>query len=63
MVDARKCNGLNYKDVMYGEVTVRRIWNGQEFVARKVLEVKEKSGVTSIWAFDERDDVTLSEIK
>jgi len=63
MVDARKCNGLNYKDVMYGEVTVRRIWNGQEFVARKVLEVKEKNGVTSIWAFDERDDVTLSEIK
>ena len=63
VVDARNANGLNYKDVMYGEVTVKWVWNGSEFVARKVCEVKEKNGVTSIWSFDEHDDIALSEVQ
>ncbi len=63
MVDARNCNNLNYKDVMYGEVTVRWVWNGQKFEARKVLEVKENNGVTSVWTFDENDNIITSEIR
>lgn len=63
MVDARNCSNLNYKDVMYGEVAVRWIWNGQKFEARKVLEVKEKDGVTSIWTFDENDNIITSEVR
>lgn len=62
MVDARNCGRLNYTDVLYGEVTVRRVWDGQKFVLRKVIEVKEKNGVTSIWSFDEDKDVVPSEI-
>jgi hypothetical protein len=63
MVDARNCGRLNYKDVLYGEVTVRQVWDGQKFVFRKVIEVKEKNGVTSIWSFDEHKDVVPSEIQ
>jgi hypothetical protein len=63
MVDARNCTRLNYKDVLYGEVTVRRVWDGQKFVLRKVIEVKEANGVTSIWSFDEHEDVVPSEIR
>jgi hypothetical protein len=63
MVDARNCSRLKYKDVLYGEVTVRWVWNGKEFVPRKVIEVKEKNGVTSIWSFDEHKDIVLSEIR
>jgi hypothetical protein len=62
VVDARNCGRLKYKDVLYGEVTVRWVWDGQKLVARKVIEVKEKNGVTSIWSFDEHDDIVLSEI-
>jgi len=62
VVDARRCANLNYKDVMYGEVTVRWIWNGQKFVWRKVIEVKEDGGAVSIWTFGERNDVILSEL-
>ncbi len=62
MVDARNCGRLNYKDVLYGEVTVRQVWDGQKFVFRKVIEVKEANGVTSIWSFDEHKDVVPSEI-
>jgi hypothetical protein len=62
MVDARNCGRLKYNDVMYGEVTVRWIWDGQKLVPHKVIEVKEKNGVTSIWSFDEQKDVVLSEI-
>lgn len=63
IVDARNCGRLKYKDVMYGEVTVRWVWDGQKLVARKVIEVKEKNGVTSIWSFDEHKDILLSEIR
>jgi hypothetical protein len=63
VVDARGCSDLNYKDVMYGDITVRWVWNGQEFVPRKVCEVREKSGAVSTWIFGERSDVILSEIQ
>jgi hypothetical protein len=63
MVDARNCAGLKYQDVLYGEVTVRWVWDGQKLVPHKVIEVKEKNGVTSIWSFDEHKDVVLSEIR
>ncbi len=63
IVDARNCGRLKYKDVMYGEVTVRWVWDGQKLVPRKVVEVKEKNGVTSIWSFDEHKDIALSEIQ
>jgi hypothetical protein len=63
MVDARNCGGLKYQDVLYGEVTVRWVWDGEKLVPRKVIQVKEKNGVTSIWSFDEHKDVVLSEIQ
>ena len=57
-VDAR---GLD-KDVMYGEVTVRWVWNGTRFVPRKVCVVKEPNGVTSVWSFDQQGQAVLSEL-
>ena len=62
MVDARNCGRLKYKDVMYGEVTVRWVWDGAEFVAHKVVVVREKSGVVSTWSFEDRDDIVMTEI-
>jgi hypothetical protein len=53
VVDARNCPGLNYKEVMYGEVTVRWVWDGQRLVPRKVCVVQEGNGVTSVWDFDQ----------
>jgi hypothetical protein len=63
VVDARACRDMNYPEIMYGEVTVRWIWNGHDFVARKVCDVKEKSGAVSTWVFGERDDVLMTEIQ
>ena len=64
VVDARNCPGLGYKEVMYGEVTVRWVWDGQKLVPRKVCVVRESNGVTSVWDFDEHDpDVKMSEIQ
>ncbi len=64
VVDARNCRGLGYKEVMYGEVTVRWVWDGQRLVPRKVCVVKESNGVTSVWDFDEHDPaVRMSEIQ
>ena len=63
IVDARNCDKLNYKDVMYGEVTVRSVWDGQKFVPRKVCIVREKDGSSSVWTFDEQDNIKLSEIE
>jgi hypothetical protein len=63
MVDARNCGSLQYKDVLYGEVTIRWIWDGQKLVPHKVIEVREKNGVTSIWSFDEQKDVVPSNIR
>jgi hypothetical protein len=61
-VDARNCDSLNYKDVLTGEIKVRKIWNGATFEWRKVCEVKEKDGTISVWSFDENDNVILSEL-
>jgi len=55
VVDARKCPGLNYNDILYGEVTVRWVWDGARFTPHKVVVVREKSGVVSTWNLD--DDV------
>lgn len=61
-VDARNCNNLNYKNVMYGKVTVRWIWNGTQFVPQKVCVVEEEDGSSSVWSFDQQDEAVLSEI-
>ena len=61
-VDARNCNRLDYGDVMYGEVTVRWVWNGTKRVPQKVCVVEEENGVSSVWSFDQQDDAILSEI-
>lgn len=62
VVDARNSGNLNYKNVMYGEVKVRWVWNGTKLVPRKVCEVKEANGVISVWSFDDHDNIILSEI-
>ena len=62
VVDATKCKGLNYKDVMFGEVTIRWVWDGRESVPRKVCEVKEKDGTISTWSFDNGDGVVITPI-
>jgi len=63
MVDARNCDSLKYPNVMYGEITVRWVWDGVRFVPRKVCEVRESNGVVSIWSFDEKHEgVTLTEV-
>ena len=47
VVDARKCNGLKYKDLMYGEVTVQWVWEGGRRVPKKVCQVREPSGASA----------------
>ncbi len=61
-VDARRCARLKYDDVMYGEVTVRWVWDGQKLVPQKVCIVKEPNGVSTVWSFDQQDNAVLSEI-
>jgi hypothetical protein len=61
VVDARRCDGLKYKDLMYGEVTVRWVWNGGRLVPEKVCQVTEPSGVVTTWSFD-NPDVIISEL-
>ena len=61
-VDARDCNRLAYRDVMYGQVTVRWVWNGTKFAPHKVCVVEEEGGVSSVWSFDQQDEVSLSEL-
>jgi len=55
MVDARRCNSLRYPNIMYGEVSVRWVWNGAKFVPSKVCEVRESNGVVSVWNFDDQN--------
>jgi hypothetical protein len=62
-VDARKCDSLRYPNVMYGEITARRVWNGTTFEWRTVCEVKERNGTTTIWNLDDRHEgVVISEL-
>jgi hypothetical protein len=63
VVDATQCKALNYKDVMFGEITAQWVWDGQKEVLRKVCRVKEKDGTISIWTFDDRDDIVLSQLQ
>jgi hypothetical protein len=61
VVDATGCQDLDYKDVMYGEVAVRWVWNGEKLVPQKVCIVEEGNGVRSVWGFDANDEIVLSE--
>jgi len=61
IVDARNSGNPKYKDLMYGEVTVRWVWNGGKFVPQKVCIVDEGSGVTSVWSFDQQNGVRITE--
>jgi len=61
-VDARNTRQLPYNDVMYGDVTVRWVWNGSKFVPQRVCVVKEKDGVSSVWSFDQPGNAVVSEI-
>ena len=61
-VDARGVRQSSYNDVMYGDVTVRWVWDGSRFVPQKVCVVKEKDGVSSVWSFDQVGDAVVSEI-
>jgi hypothetical protein len=62
VVDARKCDGLKYKDLMYGEVTVQWVWEGGKGVFKKVCQVREPSGTVSTWSFDNNDGIVISEL-
>ncbi len=61
-VDARHCPGLNFPEIMYGEVTVRWVWDGSKFVPRKVCVVNAPNGVTTVWSFDHPGGAILTEI-
>jgi hypothetical protein len=56
MVDARNTGNPKYARIMYGEVTVRWLWDGAQNVPKKVCIVDEGNGVTSIWSFDDHDE-------
>jgi len=63
MVDARACRSLNYPNIMYGEITVRWVWNGTKLEPHKVCEVKGDDGIVTIWSFDDRHEgVYISEV-
>jgi hypothetical protein len=62
VVDARRCNGLKYKDLMYGEVTIQWVWEGGKRVPKKVCQVREPSGIISTWSFDNNDGIVISEL-
>ena len=61
-VDARGVAHLGYPEVMYGEITVRWIWNGHKLVPCKVVEVTERDGTVTVWSFDDQDNVTITEL-
>ena len=62
IVDARNCFGLNYDQVMRGEVSTRMVWNGRTFVSQKVCVVQERKGVASIWSFEQTRKAVISEM-
>jgi hypothetical protein len=61
-VDARNIGQSSYNNVMYGDVTVRWVWNGSKFVPQRVCVVKEKDGVSSVWSLDQPGNAVVSEI-
>jgi len=61
IVDARNSGNPKYKDLLYGEITVRWIWNGVKFIPQKVCIVDEGNGVTSTWSFDQKNGITITE--
>jgi hypothetical protein len=61
IVDARSTGNPKYKDLMYGEITVRWVWNGGKFVPQKVCVVDEGNGTSSVWSFDQQNGVTITE--
>ncbi|MBN1508543.1 MAG: hypothetical protein JW955_16965 [Sedimentisphaerales bacterium] len=61
IVDARNTGNPKYKDLMYGEITVRWVWNGGKFVPQKVCVVDEGNGASSVWSFDQQNGVTVTE--
>lgn len=63
MVDARNSKDLDCDKIMYGEVTVRLIWNGTKLVPQKVCVVEGEDGVNTVWSFDQPPEgVVISEI-
>jgi hypothetical protein len=62
VVDATRCNGLKYKDLMYGEVTIQWVWEGGKRMPKKVCLVREPSGVISTWSFDNSDGIVITEL-
>ena len=62
VVDARGVRQSSYNNVMYGDVTVRWVWNGSKFVPQRVCVVKEKDGVSSVWSLDQPGNAVVSEI-
>lgn len=62
VVDARKCDGLKYKDLMYGEVTIQWVWEGGRRIPKEVCQVREPSGVISTWSFDNNDGIVISKL-
>ncbi len=61
-VDARSLPQSAYNDLLYGNITVRWVWDGQKFVPEKVCVVEEKDGVSSVWGFDQQGRAVVSEI-
>jgi hypothetical protein len=59
VVDARRTGNPKYKDIMYGEIGVRWVWDGQKSVPKKVCIVDEGNGVTSVWTFDDPDRTVI----
>ena len=60
-VDARNCTGLNYDNVMQGEITARWVWDGQRFTPEKVCVVQGPDGVSTVWSFEQQGEAVLSE--
>jgi hypothetical protein len=64
MVDARNSKNFDCDKIMYGEVTVRLIWNGTKLVPQKVCVVEGEDGVNTVWSFDQPPEgVVISEIE
>lgn len=62
-VDARKCDSLKYPNIMVGEITARRVWNGTTFEWDTVCEVRERNGTITLWNLNDRHEgVIITEL-